>query len=219
MPPVPLVGRMGHREGKAVHGIMLRLARWVAIFGGIVLFAIIAVTTVSVAGRLLNTIGHSHLLASSMPSLATFLQGFGSLLGDFELVEVGSAMAITAFLPWCSMKRGHATVDIFTATLHRRANGLIDLLWELVFLVVLTVLAWRLFAGMSDKMRYGETSFLLQFPVWWGYAACAVLMAFAALVSAYMVFERALALGGADGPALEGAAGNGTREESRGGGR
>ena len=39
----------------------------------------------------------------------------GPVPGDFELVEVGTGFAVFAFLPWCQLKRGHATVDLFTS--------------------------------------------------------------------------------------------------------
>jgi len=114
------------------------------------------------------------------------------------------AIAVIAFLPWCSMRRGHATVDIFTANLPLSANRVIDLLWEAVLTIVLAVIAWRLFAGTADKMRYGETTFLLQYPVWWSFAACAVLAVVAALVSLWMTIVRFAEWRGKPAPGISG---------------
>ena len=59
-----------------------RLARFMAIVGGLVLTALIALTCVSVLGRGLNTLGHSELLTSASESLANALIATGhSMLG------------------------------------------------------------------------------------------------------------------------------------------
>ena len=57
---------------------------------------------------------------------------------------------------------------------------------EIVFAAVLVLIAWRLYEGMSSKMRYGETTFLLQFPIWWAYAASFAGSLVGAIVGVYM---------------------------------
>ena len=57
---------------------------------------------------------------------------------------------------------------------------------ECLFALVLGLIAWRLLAGMEAKQRYGETTFLLQFPIWWAYAASFLGTFIAALVSFYL---------------------------------
>src|SRR5690606_10929070 len=94
--------------------------------------------------------------------------------GDFELVEALTAFAVFAFLPWCQLQRGHASVDVFTRALPLRVNRAIDLVAEIVMTLVVLLIAWRLWHGMADKQRYHETSFILQFPLWWGFAAAFV---------------------------------------------
>ena len=149
------------------------LARGMALFGGAVLVCLIIITCNSVAVRILNTLGHSETIKESLPAVSGFLTKFGPIVGDFELVEAGVAFAIMAFLPWCQLNRAHATVELFTGFLPSRYNQILALLWEALFAFVLVIITWRLYVGTTDKMRYGETTFLLQFPVWWGYAACA----------------------------------------------
>ena len=56
--------------------------------------------------------------------------------------------------------------------------------------LVILLITWRLFAGMQDKLRYGETTFLLQFPVWWAYAACLGAACIACIVSLYCAALR-----------------------------
>ncbi len=132
------------------------LARNVALLGGAVLVLIAGITFVSVVGR----------------ALLPF--GFKPLRGQFELVEAGTVFVVCAFLPWCHLSRGHASVAIFTDRMGRLANALIDLLSDILLLAVSLVITWRLIAGMIDKITYGETTFLLGFPLWWSYAGALV---------------------------------------------
>lgn len=173
------------------------LTRWVgavsrllAVLGGLVLLLLIGLTCASVAGRGLNSLGHTQALSETLPALAAVLTQFGPIQGDFELVEAGVAFAIFAFLPLCQLQGGHAVVDIFTTQLPGRANRFLTAFWEVVLAAVILLIAWRLFVGMQSKMTYGETTFLLQFPVWWAYAASFLAAAIAAIVAVYCACAR-----------------------------
>lgn len=173
-----------------MHLLIHSLSRIMALLGGTVLILLMLITSFSVIGRSINTIGHNAFVEANFGFMASFLTRFGPINGDFELVEAGVAFAILAFFPWCMINRGHATVDIFTSFLPDRANRFLIFLWEVVFAVVLIVISWRLFVGTSDKMRYGETTFLLQFPVWWGFAACFAASVVAAIIAIYSAYMR-----------------------------
>ena len=147
------------------------LARSLAILGGIALCAIVAITVVSVAGRSLIPLG------------------LAPIPGDFELVEAMTAFAIFAFLPWCHLKRGHVSVDILTRFIGNRSNRLIDAIGDSLMLAFSLIMSWRLYAGMVDKKAYGETTFILQFPIWWSYALGMIGAAGLVIVSAYC-FQR-----------------------------
>ena len=151
---------------------MRRLARAFAYLGGAVLVALVLVTCASVLGRAFATMGHSPFVAQWLPFLASPLQAFSPVTGDFELVEAGVAFAIMASIPWCQLSRGHAKVDVLTAFLPGAANRTLMLVWEVVFALAFALIAWRLYEGLLAKQRYGETTFMLRFPIWWGYAAC-----------------------------------------------
>ncbi len=152
--------------------IMTWLARTLAILGGLALVAITLVTVVSITGR------------------AFVWAGLKPVPGDFELVEAGSAFAIFAFLPWCQLMRGHATVDVFTSFLSPKINRIIDLITELLMTAVITLITMQLWHGMWDKVRFRETTFILQFPVWWGFAAAFAAAVIAVIVSFYVLFVR-----------------------------
>jgi TRAP-type C4-dicarboxylate transport system permease small subunit len=138
-----------------------------ALLGGLVLVLLIVLTVISVGGRALIPLG------------------FGPVPGDFELVEAGVAFAVFAFLPWCQLNRGHASVEILTQFLPPRIDRMLDVLVELLMFGVAVLLFRQHYLGTVDKTLYGETTFILQFPIWWAYAASLSGAAVFVLVSAF----------------------------------
>lgn len=167
---------------------MMGLSRFMAILGGIVLTFLVVLTCVSIAGRLLNGFFHGDFMESIAPGFAHWAiqAGVGPVNGDFELVESGVAFAIFAFMPLCQITSGHASVDIIVNMLPARVNSFLRMVIEVVFAAVLVLIAWKLYDGMNSKMRYGETTFLIQFPIWWAYAASLFGAVIAAIVGIYM---------------------------------
>jgi len=171
-----------------------RLARLMATLGGIVLSVLILITCLSILGRSLNGVLHSDFMQQLAPGSAQWALdlGVGPITGDFELVQAGIAFTIFAFLPICQITSGHATVDIFTNFLPRRINTFLRAVIEVIFAAVLILIAWRLFEGMMAKKSYAETTFLLQFPIWWAYAASFFGATMAALTGAFMAAVRVI---------------------------
>lgn len=147
------------------------LAKMTAIFGGLVLMSIAAITAISIVGR------------------ALIFMDLGPIPGDFEIVEMGCAFAIFCFLPWCQLKSGHATVDIFTNPLGPRKNAFLTLLWDVIMTAAMVVLTWRLYAGMTDMQTYGDTTLILQIPVWYGYTAGLAVMCILVLTCLYCIWR------------------------------
>lgn len=158
---------------KTLNAIVETLARVMALIGGAVLLALVAITTISIIGRSLIPLG------------------LNQIPGDFELVEFGVGFAIFSFLPWCQFNRGHARVDLFATTYGVQPNRIIDLVSDILMFAVSVLIAWRLWLGMLDKISYAETSFILQFPVWYGYAGGLVGAAIFVLVSAFCILRSA----------------------------
>ncbi len=173
-----------------------RLARLMAILGGLVLTALVVLTCVSVLGRGLNTFGHSEMLTSLSQGVADALiaTGVGPITGDFELVEAGIAFSIFAFLPIAQLHGAHATVDIFANSFPRRLNQFLVTFWEIALSALILLITWRLFVGMQGKMSNGETTFLLQFPVWWAYGASFIAALASSVIAIYCAIARVLDL-------------------------
>lgn len=184
------------RGGGKMTRFFLSLARVAAVLGGIVLTLLIVLTCLSVTGRGLNTLMHAMLDAGVMPGLAQGLldAGIGPVMGDFELVEAGIAFCIFAFLPLAQITGAHAAVDILTSQFPPVVNRFLSAFWDVVFAVSLVVITWKLYDGMAGKMRYNETTMLLQFPVWWAYAISLAACVVAAVISVYVAGARVLEL-------------------------
>lgn len=154
-----------------VGGMVEKLARWLAILGGTVLAALVVLTVTSITGRFF------------------IFAGLGPVPGDFELVEVCTAFAVFSFLPWCQYRRGHVTVDIFVSWLPSKKMAFLSFVSNLLLTGISAFIFWRLILGTFDKQAYNETTFILQFPLWWGYAACLLGGAVFVIVSAYSVWR------------------------------
>jgi TRAP-type C4-dicarboxylate transport system permease small subunit len=132
--------------------LVYRAAEWLAYVGGLLLCALGLLVVFSVSGR----------------ALLNF--GLGPIPGDFEMVELVTAVVVFFFLPWCHLKNGHAAVDLLYMHLPRPAQRAVTIASDLLMLVVWIVLTWRMGLAMMDKINEGETTFILQVPVWWAYA-------------------------------------------------
>ncbi len=154
------------------------LAQSMALIGGAILLIVIVVTIVSIAGRIFVPLDI----------------GLGPIRGIYDITEIGIAAAIFAFLPWCQLQRGHATVDLFKFAFPNVMNRVLDVIMDVGMLTAATLIAWRLFLGMQDKLRYGETTLIAQIPVWIGFAAALVGAVIFALVAAFCVIRSVRAL-------------------------
>lgn len=105
------------------------------------------------------------------------------LPGDFELVEVGVAVAAFTFLPYCQLTGANVTADIFTQNAGPRTVALLALLSGLIALAFSLLLTWRMTLGLVDIRRYGETTTIMSFPIWVAYVPVVASLAMLAVAS------------------------------------
>ena len=131
-------------------GVLLyRLSRGFALAGGFVLVAMMLMSLVSIVGR----------AAFNRP-----------LPGDYELVQLGCAIAVAAFLPFCQMRGGHVLVDFFTANSRPAVRAALDTLGALLLAIAAAVFTWRLFAGAVSMKVANDQTTILEIPTWWAIA-------------------------------------------------
>jgi TRAP-type C4-dicarboxylate transport system permease small subunit len=145
------------------------LARLLALFGGALAVCLALLVSTSITLRAL---------------------GLGGVRGDFEFVQMGVALIVFAFMPWCQARRGNVMVDSFTTRLPPRFQAALDALWEVVFAGMMALIAWRLGAGALEAARSSTTTMVLLLPIAPAIAACAILAGFTALIAFAMAIVR-----------------------------
>ncbi|WP_415401521.1 TRAP transporter small permease [Tateyamaria sp. SN3-11] len=171
-----------------MHRVVKWLSRMSAVIGGLVLLVLVVLTTLSIIGRELSKLGHA--MSDGWLGGLILASGIDEINGSYELTEAGVAFAIFAFFPVCQFYGNHATVDVFTSALPRRALAWLCAFWEIVLALVIVFISLRLYDGMLRYLGNGETTLFLQFPVWWSYAASVGAAIIASLTAVYCAYAR-----------------------------
>ncbi len=136
--------REGRPEGNGAVATAVMI--W-ALLGGVLLLAVVVMNVASVLGAL-----------------------FGwPVPGDFELTEMGVAVAAFAFLPYCQLTRSNVTADIFTQRSRPRTLAFLSFLGSVIALLFALLMLWRMYDGMLDQKNYSYETSILQIPVWLAY--------------------------------------------------
>ena len=171
-----------------VEAYLTAVASALAVIGGIVLILMALVTVYSIIGR-------------ALPPGLPLLGWWESVRGNFELVELGTAIALFAFLPYTHLKRGNVLVDFFTMRASPRVKAAFAVLANLLFSAIAVLITWRMIVGTEEILTasYTQTTMLLRIPIWYGYLPSTVFMVLLSLVALYSVWRSAEeALGGGE---------------------
>lgn len=125
-------------------GVIERLISGWALLGGLALLGVIAVNLAAVIGAMIGW----------------------PFPGDFELTEMGVAVAVFAFLPYCQLRDANVTADIFTTGAGPRLLAALKAFAALVATGFAAILLWRMSAGLVDMREYGYATAILQVPTW-----------------------------------------------------
>jgi len=125
-----------------------------ALLGGVLLLAIMAITSVNVAGFGLDRI--ARLAGGSV----TGLPGYE----DFVTLAVGCAALM--FLPLCQARRSHVTVDLATGLLPRAVRRWLDRLWLAAIVCLAVFLCYSMSLGSLETRSDNVLSPILGWPVW-----------------------------------------------------
>ncbi|TXT31513.1 MAG: hypothetical protein FD131_930 [Rhodocyclaceae bacterium] len=132
-------------EHDRVEHYLIMAGKTMAISGGVLFIALIAMSLVSIIGRKL---------------------GFGSVNGDIELMQAGTAVAATAFLPYCTLLGEHIKVDFFTENMRDSLKRPIDGMAEVLFAIVSGILVWRTILSAIATHESEEVTTLVSLPLW-----------------------------------------------------
>ena len=154
------------RGGRA----LLAAAKYLAIAGGLVFVALVAMEIVSIVGR--------KVFAWTVP-------------GDVELLQMCAAFASASFFAYCHLVGGDVKVDFFTHRLSPAKVAMLDAVGSLSIAVFGALIAWRTAAGAAALKEVGETSAILGWPVWIAQALMVPGFALLALAGLYMCARHA----------------------------
>lgn len=149
------------RERAGVGALARRLIEGWALLGGVLLIAIALMNTWSVFSL--------SVLGFPVP-------------GDFEMVEIGVAIAAFSFLPYCQLMGANVTADIFTANASRLWVAIFALLAASIAAFFSVLLLWRMYDGMGSYLEYEEVTTILSIPIWTAFPP--ILISLALLVAA-----------------------------------
>ena len=150
-------------------------ATW-ALVGGVILLAIVLVTAFNVS-------------AFTLDRLARFFGTTVSGLPGYEdFVRLAISVAGLMFFPYCQLRRGHVTVDLFSRSFPLPMQKALDVLWLACMAGVAAFLAWYMVGGMNEAREDRTVSAVLGWPEWPFYAPGIVSVALWALIAAYQIF-------------------------------
>ncbi|MEY4710655.1 MAG: hypothetical protein RIS88_105, partial [Pseudomonadota bacterium] len=92
-----------------------------------------------------------------------------ALVGDYEMVQFMTAVAVAMSLPYANWMGAHVIVDFFTAQAPAKVNAVLDLVAYGVMAVFAGLIAWRLGVGALDLRATQDASMLLSIPTWWAF--------------------------------------------------
>lgn len=125
--------------------ILTAASRVLAIGGGLIFIALVAMSVASIVGR--------KIAAAPVP-------------GDVEMLQMGAAVAASTFFAHCHMAQRNIRVDFFTAWLPAAWSDGLDAVGSLLLAIVGALVAARTLAGAATLREFGETSAVLAIPVW-----------------------------------------------------
>lgn len=142
------MGQTASMANKGWVSLLVRVMSGWALAGGLVILALVLMATYSSFA--------SFLFAKPFP-------------GDFELMEMGMAIAVFAFLPYCQLNFAHVSADVFTAGASARTIQWLSRMGSALGLVFASLLFWRMYQGLGDYQTYLETTAILEIPIWYAF--------------------------------------------------
>lgn len=156
-----------------------RISGAIALVGGLLSLGVAILVVASITGRWLS----GTWVGRAVP-------WFGPVPGDFEMVQMATALTIFSFLPYCQSRRGNIFVDTFTTRLPDRANAVLDAAWDLVYAGMAGLIGVCLSTGALEHFHSGQTTMLLQLIIWPALGLCALLAFMLAVVALVSAIQR-----------------------------
>lgn len=172
----------------AVHRLALRVSSGVAVAGGFLMLAAAMLVVASVIGRALSSTAFGRSW------------GLTNVPGDFELVQMATALGVFCFLSYAQARRGNILVDTFSGTWREATRRRVDGVTDLVYAGFMGLFAWLTLIGGLEARTSHTATMVLTLPLWPVFLVCAGLAALVCLVSLATAWERFASAGSAPEP-------------------
>lgn len=116
-----------------------------AIMGGLVFVLIVIMSIISIVGR--------KLWSAPVP-------------GDVEMLQMAAAFASASFFAYCHLNGGDVKVDFFTARASATTVHRLEAFGSFLVGVFGALITWRAGVGALSIKAAGETSMILDWPIW-----------------------------------------------------
>jgi TRAP-type C4-dicarboxylate transport system permease small subunit len=143
------------------------LQRSLGVTSAVVLFAMMMLTAIDVAGRYLFN---------------------RPIAGGFEVTEILLAALIYCGLPLVSARREHIVIDTFDPLFSPRLKRILDMAAEVVCAAALAGVGWLIFVRAGRVAEYGDTTNVLKLPLAPVVYLMAVMITVAALIHLLLIF-------------------------------
>jgi len=161
---------------------MFRMAEAVAAFwalaGGVILVAIMLITSVNVGAFGLDVL--ARLVGANVSGLP----------GYEDFVSLAISCAAMMFLPYCQLKRGHVVVDLFANLFPKAVQRGLDKLWLFTVLCMCIFLAYWMYVGMLETRSDGVLTPILGWTVWPTYIAGIASLILWGAIAALLLFRE-----------------------------
>ena len=155
-------------ERGAYGSALFAVAKWFAFAGGLIFIAQVMMSVVSIVGR--------KLFNAPVP-------------GDVEVLQMSAAFASATFFAYCHLMHGDVKVDFFTARMTSNRRLLLDTGGSFLVGLLGALLAWRTAVGAISLREAGESSAILDLPVWLAQALMVPSFILLALAGFYMCWH------------------------------
>lgn len=133
------------RPTDPVGRVLYWVCRLLSQLGGVVVFVMAVLITVSVTSR--STIG-------------------SPIYGDFEYITIFTGVAVFLFLPLCQLQRENVIVDFFMTNAPTRLKSACDAAGCLIYGIIIALMSWRTTVGGISTYKNHEETILLSWPLW-----------------------------------------------------
>lgn len=143
-----------------------RLSERLALGGGLIILAVAGLISASVVGR--------WLFDFPIP-------------GDFDLAQIGTAIAVFTFLPLGQLRGSNMIVDFFTAAAPLKWRMGLDVASRILYLGIVILLVVQMARGVIETASVKTASMVLGVPLAWGMGVAVLAVFWLGVVIVYML--------------------------------